>query len=367
MIKQTRYKIALIGDMLSKGGAEKVQARLSLFFEAQGIAVHHIIVQDRVTYEYAGELFNLGKIKKESNGIFDRWNRFWELKRYLNNNRFDYIIDFRFKSRFIQEFAIAKWLYKAPYVMNISSFNTEYYFPKNNIYARKIYKKAYGFVTVSKALEQKVKNLYGYSNVQVIYNPIDFFQIEKDSKAIQPLNFRYILGIGRMAEVKQFDHLIITFANSEAREKGIKLVLMGEGEQKETLEALAKLKNCTNDIVFLKFQENPYPYYKQAEFVALTSKNEGFPNVLIESLACETPVVAYDCESGPNEIIRHQVNGLLVQNQNPSEMTKAINRMISDKNLYENCKSHAKSSVEKFNFESIGKQWLDFLKIPNKL
>jgi N-acetylgalactosamine-N,N'-diacetylbacillosaminyl-diphospho-undecaprenol 4-alpha-N-acetylgalactosaminyltransferase len=366
MIKQTPYKIAMVGDMLSKGGAEKVQARLSFFFEARGISVHHIIVQDEVTYEFAGELFNLGKIKKDSNALTNRINRFRELKNYLKDNQFDFIIDFRFKSKFVQEYLITRILYTVPYVMNISSFNTEYYFPKNNFFARKIYKNAYGFVTVSEALKKKVENLYGYHNVQVIYNPIDFFQIERDSEGIQPLHHKYILGIGRMVAVKQFEHLLISYANSKAGSKGIKLVLIGEGEQKATLQALARLKNCFNDVVFFNFQENPYPYFKHALFTALSSRNEGFPNVLIESLACGTPVVAYNCESGPNEIIIHKNNGLLVKNQSTAEMTRAIDSMISDRALYENCKSNAKSSVEKFNFESIGKQWLDFLKIPKK-
>ena len=66
MIKQPHSKIALVGDMLGEGGAERVQARLSIYFEKQGVEVHHIIVRDIVTYKYAGTLFNMGKLKNKS-------------------------------------------------------------------------------------------------------------------------------------------------------------------------------------------------------------------------------------------------------------------------------------------------------------
>ena len=83
MIKQPHSKIALVGDMLGEGGAEKVQARLSFYFEQQGVEVHHIIVRDIVTYQYAGTLFNMGKLKNKSNGLFNKLKRLLALKKYL--------------------------------------------------------------------------------------------------------------------------------------------------------------------------------------------------------------------------------------------------------------------------------------------
>lgn len=366
-MKQPRQKIAFVGDTLGEGGAERVQARLSFYFEAQGIEVHHIIVRDVVTYDYAGTLFNMGLLKDTTNGFSNKLKRLILFRKYLKQHQFDYVIDFRVKNKTLQEFLIAKWVYKTKYVMSIRSFNTAYYFPKNSFLAKIIYKDAYGIVTVSNALEERIRKEYGYQKVQTIYNPLFLNQILEDSKATIPFTFPYLLGIGRMQnDIKQFDHLIEAYDTSSAKENGIKLVLMGDGVLKKGLEQLVAAKKIQEYVVFVSYQNNPFPYFKHAFATALTSRNEGFPNVLIESLACGTPLLSYNCESGPSEIIQNESNGLLVENQNIAAMAAAISRLISDTILYQNCKSKARSSVERFNFEAIGKQWLDFLAIEVK-
>jgi glycosyltransferase involved in cell wall biosynthesis len=367
MIKQPHSKIALVGDMLGEGGAERVQARLSIYFEEQGVEVHHIIVRDIVAYQYAGTLFNMGKLKNKSNGLLNKLKRLLALKKYLKDNQFDYIIDFRVKNGFIQEYIIANWIYKAPYVMSLHSFETAYYFPKNNFLASIIYKKAYGLVTVSKMLEEKLRSTYHYKKIKTIYNPIVEAEIEKDSALDTPFDFNYILGVGRMKDnIKQFDHLIKAFMRSDAISSSFKLVLMGDGAYKNVLVDLVQKESLENHVVFLPYMDNPFPYIKNAYLMALTSKNEGFPNVLIESLACGVPLVAYDCESGPGEIILNENNGLLVKNQDIDRMAKAMSRMINNTTLHNRCASNSRKSIQKFNLESIGREWLDYLKITTE-
>ena len=83
--------------------------------------------------------------------------------------------------------------------------------------------------------------------------------------------------------------------------------------------------------------------------------------MIIESLATETPVISFDCFSGPNEIIIDKHNGILVENQNVEKLTEAMNTLVEDINLYQHCKQNAKASVAQFDIEIIGKQWLDLL------
>ena len=94
--------------------------------------------------------------------------------------------------------------------------------------------------------------------------------------------------------------------------------------------------------------------------------NEGLPNVVLESLACETPVIAFDCSSGPREMILDKENGLLVANQDIEKLAEGMNLLVEDENLYRYCKQNTLQSVQSFSISTIGKQWLDLMKISLK-
>ena len=120
--------------------------------------------------------------------------------------------------------------------------------------------------------------------------------------------------------------------------------------------------NLSEMILFQSFTPNPFPVVKQAKFTVLTSRYEGFPMTILESLACGTPVISVDCKSGPNEIIKNEYNGLLVENNNIKALSDAINLFVLDTKLYNICKNNSKESISKFNVETISKEWFNILK-----
>lgn len=359
--KNNKFKIALIGDSLSRGGAEKVHAILSVYFDKQGFDVHNCILINAVTYEYSGTLLNLGKIKANSSSLVRKIYRFAALQKFISANNFDCLIDFRMRPSFNLEFILSRLVYPQNSIFTVHSGYLPFYFPKKNSYSRLIYKNR-KIVAVSKGIEELILNKKITTKLQTIYNPINTVSIEKAKNEFLT-DSNYILAVGKMDnEIKQIDKLILAFSQSHLPKLNVKLIILGEGKFKITYQELTEKLDLSNFIVFKGNVQNPFPYYKNALFFVLSSKNEGFPNVILESLFCETPVIAFDCFSGPSEIISNCQNGILVENQNFDQFIEAMNLMSCDKEVYQYCKQNAKRSVDDFSVEIIGKQWIEFIK-----
>lgn len=360
--QKRKYKIALIGESIAGGGAEKVQALLSVYFTQNEIDVHHCIFFDAVSYEFSGSLTNLGKIGTNSSSIVRKTKRFFAFRKFLRSHDFDAVIDFRMHYSDFQELLFSKLLFPKSTVFTIHSGILDFYFPKSDFLSKLIFKD-HKIVTVSEAIKAKILSRELAQNIQCIHNPVDFTEIKSAENEFTVGEEKYILAVGRMNdEVKQFNQLILAYSKSDLPNQNVKLLLLGEGKHKENYQKLVHDLNLNEKVIFKGFVQNPFPYYKNALFSVLSSKNEGFPNVIIEALATGTPVVSFDCFSGPKEIIKHNQNGLLVDDQNFEKLTEAMNRMMEDQDLYTICKQNAKQSVERFSLENIGKQWLDYLK-----
>ncbi|MGL2967012.1 glycosyltransferase [Flavobacterium sp. XGLA_31] len=363
MIEQhKKFKIALIGYRLSSGGSDRVMARLSLFFEKQGIEVHNLIVIDQVTYPYAGKLVNLGLLKKYGNSLFNRVNRMRVLKRYLNENQFDYIIDFRFRIKPLQELILARCIYNTKTIFTVHSYLIDHYMPNWSWLTRLIYNHSYSIVAVSNQIKSRIQSKHQLKNVVTILNPIDIIEIDAKKEESIDLDYEYIIAVGQFENpLKQFDKLITNYALSDLPQKNIHLVILGDGNV-ANLESIITAAKASKWVHLLGYQDNPFKYLAKAKFLVLSSQNEGFPNVIMEALAVQTPVVSFDCPSGPKEMLNGK-NGILVENQNWTELINAMNRMINDEAFYELCKQNSRESCNPFLIETIGKQWMDLMNI----
>ena len=356
--KSSVLKICLVTATLSDGGAERVAALLSKYFDNQEFEIYHVVFYGKVEYDFAGQLFHLEHLKDKRNSWWSRSKRFFALKKFFDNNHFDYVIDFRTKQHFLQELIINNFVYPK-FIQTIHSYKLKSYVPKNSFLAKLLYKNCQQFITVSKGINDKVNSKYKFVPSQILYNPIDFkFISEKATEKISD-DFQYVLSAGSMNKnVKQFDKLIECYSKSVLPSKNIKLIILGEGKLKNKWIKLAESLNLQEMIIFKGNVKNPFRYYKKALFTISTSKYEGMPMVLLESLACETPIISWNYASGPNEIITNKSNGLLVENQNLEKLIEAINLFVSDNNLYLQCKENALPSVKRFSLETIGAEWL---------
>lgn len=165
--------------------------------------------------------------------------------------------------------------------------------------------------------------------IRVIYNPVITPEVFTQSQAaiehpwFAPGEPPVILGVGRLVSQKDFFTLIRAFAQIKQR-RSCRLMILGEGEQRSELEQLIRDLQLENDVALPGFVENPYVYMANAAVFVLSSRYEGFGNVVAEALATGTPVVSTDCPSGPAEILEWGKYGKLVPIAEPNSMAEAI-------------------------------------------
>lgn len=197
--------------------------------------------------------------------------------------------------------------------------------------ARWLYPAADRVVAVSRGVAEDITRLYCLpeTQVRVIYNPVATPELlHKVSDPVSHPWFEQdmppvILGVGRLTEPKDFPTLLRAFALVRQRVDA-RLMILGEGEERATLEQLASELKLQEYVALPGFVENPYAYMRRAALFVLSSRWEGLPTVLIEAMACGTPVVATDCPSGPREILEDGKWGRLVPVGNAEALAEAI-------------------------------------------
>jgi len=172
--------------------------------------------------------------------------------------------------------------------------------------------------------------------VMVIYNPVVTEALRARSLEdvrngwLTRQSVPIVLGVGRLTQAKDFATLIRAFALLRAT-RDVRLLILGEGELRQDLEALVRHTGMEHDVLLPGFVDNPYPYMRQAALFVLSSSFEGLPNALIEAMACGTPVIATDCPSGPAEILEGGRWGRLVPVGNVNALADAIAATLDDK------------------------------------
>lgn len=179
------------------------------------------------------------------------------------------------------------------------------------------YNKADMIVVTSEGVRQDMIGSFGISQskVKVIYNPIDKELIDSlggkhaDSATGHKSEIE-LITVGRLVEQKAHAALLCAIAKYKEKnaDLSLSLTIIGEGAEKENLIALAQQLGLKHNIQFLPFQKNPFKFLAKADIFVLSSKFEGFPNAMVEAIACGLPVISSDCQAGPREILAPEIS-----------------------------------------------------------
>ena len=228
-----------------------------------------------------------------------------------------------------------------------------------------LYPKAKKVVAVSQGVENKLKKLFSLENTKTIYNYFDLKKIE--SHLQEPLQnsdeslftnklFTFI-NIGRLTRQKGQNVLIRAFAKASLPNS--QLLIVGEGEDRNTLEKLCEELGMSHSIHMIGTRENVFPLLQASDCFVLTSRWEGFGLVLVEALAAGLPVISTDCESGPQEILvsKSESLGELLRVDDTDELSSLLQKQVSRTPKPDKLKNRARD----FSKESIVPTWLEIL------
>jgi glycosyltransferase involved in cell wall biosynthesis len=203
-------------------------------------------------------------------------------------------------------------------------------------YVRWLYPKADHIISLSRGVKADLVENFGMpaNKITPIHNPIDIQTILE--KSLESVDYpwdrqtsRIIIAVGRLFEQKGLFDLVEAFSQVES-DRPVKLVILGEGELRRQLEDFIISKELNEHVWMPGFVENPWAFMRDADVFVLSSHWEGFGNVIVEAMACGTPVIATDCDYGPREIIHSGEDGILVPVGDVEGLAREISRLLSD-------------------------------------
>lgn len=312
-----KKKIALLIDTMNNGGAQRVVSRLSEILEDQ-YELFVILFEDTYdAYQCKGQVVFLN-IGAKKNGVigkfFQLFQRTHTLKKLKKRHQFHGVISFLDSPNFVNLLSHTSETKEAISIRNYSNTeNNQSFIGKlTNLGMKLIYNRAQKIISVSRVIEHSLMTEYNLkaSKLCVIYNPYDVEEInDLGSETLDSEHSTFfdqgdiIITVGRHMYQKGFWHLIKAFKRVKEERPNSKLVIVGRDEQQGRVQNLVNQLGLADSVLLLGFQKNPFKFIKRSKLYVMTSLFEGFPNALVEAMACGCPVVSVDCKSGPREIL----------------------------------------------------------------
>mgnify|MGYP005786150929 CR=1 FL=1 len=200
-----------------------------------------------------------------------------------------------------------------------------------------------------------------YHDIIQIYNPVDPI-ITKYSQKKYLSESKKIISVGRLCYQKNFDRLVDIADEVLKKYPDWSWDIYGEGEERIALEEKIRRYNLQEKVTLKGQVHNIYELYHQYSMIVMTSRYEGFPMVLLEAAACGLPMVSFDIQTGPSEIIKNGVNGYLCNKNSNSEMINNIISLIGSEENRKEFSYNSKKTAESFSVDSICEQWKKLFK-----
>lgn len=203
-------------------------------------------------------------------------------------------------------------------------------------------------------LTEQDKNTFAGWNIRSTHipNPVKYKYFQRTERT------RQALAVGRLDNQKGFDLLLDIWADFSRSHPEWRLIIAGDGELRQDLQMQATRLDINESVRFVGKVNNIDDYYRGSDMALMTSRYEGLPLVLLEAKSWSLPVVAYDCPTGPKEIINHQQDGFLVPMNNKQEFLKNMESLATNDKLFFAMSTKTEQTAMKFDGEKIKKQWL---------
>ena len=315
-------------------------------------------IPKKVNYEFLFDSYNgKNKLIKEIYRIKAKTTYLKKIEKKIKNEKYDIVIDYSSNllkyDNFDIKIPVFAWIHFS------LTFGEKLTLEKIKKY-KKQYKKYSKIFAITRVMKEEFINKVGIEKkkVELVYNPIDLKLIEKKAENVEKkyenyLKQDYFLQVSRLTQQKQPEHLVDIYY--KLKQAGIKekLYFIGDGEKKEIIKQKIKEYNLENDIILLGQIENPYPFFKNAKLFVHTAKYEGLPTVLLESLALGTPVVSYDCPTGPRDILgKNSEYGELISLNDKDMFVEKVLELMNSKEKYEKYKKLSLIRANDFSMEN---------------
>ena len=220
-----------------------------------------------------------------------------------------------------------------------------------------LYRLPAGVVAVSEGVKRGLESAgVPAAKTTFIPNPVATTGGRAVGREPAPPPLRFILGVGRLVRQKGFDRLLRAVHGLDRPD--LHLVILGKGEEHRALVELAHELGMDERVHFPGWIADVEAWYRHAECFVLSSRYEGWPNVLAEAMANGCPSASFDCRYGPGEIIENGKSGLLVADGDVEGLTKAIGRVLDDGALQRSLAANGMERMRRFDVEEIAARWL---------